>query len=260
MIPNELKVLNRWVCTERTHKIPMQAKRYAPASSIDPTTWADFDSALNGCKNFLYSNVGFVFSADDDIVGIDIDKGFDENGCISSLAEDIINLCHSYTEFSRSGRGFHILLRGKLPFKGANNRTGAEIYAEGRYFIMTGKTFKYTALNENQEALDTILDKYFQDVILVSDTKKGKGNNLVQDKSFFIGDGDFNITPTYSTMCEGGRHNGLLSIAGRLKRLNWSFDEIYDELQVANAQACVPPLSDKEVCYIAKSIMRYNNG
>ena len=137
-IPEELRKLNQWVCAMNGSKVPMKAWENAAASSTNPDTWSDFDTALNSVNNQHYDYCGFVF-ADNGYVGIDIDCGYDEDDLMSVLGADIVGKCHSYTEKSRSGRGFHILLRGTLPFKGKNNLAGVEIYKAARYFIMTGE-------------------------------------------------------------------------------------------------------------------------
>ena len=94
-------------------------------------------------------------------IGIDIDDGYDEVGLISPLAADIIGKCKSYTEKSKSGRGFHILVKGDIPFKGKNNLAGVEIYKQSRFFIMTGDVLLYDKIVENQDAIDYIVQKYF---------------------------------------------------------------------------------------------------
>ena len=141
-IPEELKNLNQWVCASDNSKVPMKAWENEAASSTNPNTWSDFKTALDMVENRYYDYCGFVF-ADNGYVGIDIDNGYDEDGLMSVLGADIVGKCKSYTEKSRSGRGFHILLRGTLPFKGKNNLAGVEIYKAARYFIMTGDTLLY---------------------------------------------------------------------------------------------------------------------
>ena len=136
-IPTELKKLNQWVCTRGDSKVPMKAWKNEAASSVNPQTWADFDTAHKSVTEGHYDYCGFVFN-DNGLVGVDIDAGYDGDGFLSQLAADIIGKCQSYTEKSKSGRGFHILLRGDLPFKGKNNLAGVEIYKSSRYFIMTG--------------------------------------------------------------------------------------------------------------------------
>ena len=162
-IPQDIQNLNQWVCAHSDSKIPMRAFSPYPASSTDASTWSSFDTAVDAVRTKRYPYVGFVFN-DNGIVGVDIDSGFDEEGFISPLAADIISKCKSYTEKSKSGRGFHILLRGDLPFKGKNNRSGVEIYKTARYFIMTGDTLLYDTIIDNQEAIDYIVDKYFPEM------------------------------------------------------------------------------------------------
>lgn len=122
-IPEELKKLNQWVCVNAGSKVPMQAGYYIPASPSDYRTWSAFDMAAKQVESNAYDGIGFVF-ADNGIVGIDIDDGFDEDGIMTEKAVDIISRCNGYTELSRSHRGFHILLKGQLPFKGKNNHDG----------------------------------------------------------------------------------------------------------------------------------------
>ena len=155
-IPGELKELNQWVCTRSDSKVPMKAFENEAASSTNPQTWATFDMANDAVSKGFYDYCGFVF-ADNGFVGIDIDTGYDEEGFMTPLAADIIGKCASYTEKSKSGRGFHILLRGTLPFKGKNNLAGVEIYKSARYFIMTGDTLLYRNIEENQEAIDYVV-------------------------------------------------------------------------------------------------------
>ena len=167
-IPEELKKLDQWVCANDGSKVPMKAWENEAASSTNPETWSDFETALESYNQHYYDYCGFVF-ADNGYVGIDIDEGYDEDGLMSVLGADIVGKCHSYTEKSRSGRGFHILLRGTLPFKGKNNLAGVEIYKAARYFIMTGNTLLYREIIENQEAIDCVVEKYFPEARETSD-------------------------------------------------------------------------------------------
>ena len=138
-IPLSLTALDQWVVVSSNSKVPLDAKTGQAASSTNQDTWSDFFTSKKVVEDGLASYVGFVF-ADNGFVGIDIDTGFDEEGFMTPLAADIIGHCESYTEKSKSGRGFHIILRGTLPFKGKNNLAGVEIYKSARYFIMTGDT------------------------------------------------------------------------------------------------------------------------
>ena len=145
-IPTELKNLKQWVCAWDSSKVPMKAFERKAASSTAPDTWGTFEQAQAAVEDGTYNHLGFVF-ADNGLVGIDIDAGF-EDGLMTPLCADIMKACHSYTEKSRSGRGVHILLRGDLPFTGRNNLNGVEIYKARRFFIMTGKVVIFPEIIE----------------------------------------------------------------------------------------------------------------
>lgn len=253
-IPEELKKLNQWVCTHSNHKVPMKAWENEAASSVNPRTWADYDTAVNAVSQGHYDYCGFVFN-DNGLVGVDIDTGYDEEGFITPLAADIIGKCRSYTEKSRSGRGFHILLKGDLPFKGKNNLAGVEIYKSSRYFIMTGDTLLFRTIEENQSAIEYIIEKYFPETRQEKETTYGSRiycpiwempeNNRIK------------LRPVYPRIPNGSRNICLTSLAGMLHNQGYSKQQIYDELLYCNAVACDHPLGRGEIQTICNSVTRY---
>jgi len=106
-IPPELRQLKQWVnwryeyrpdknkkkpCT----KPPFQANGRR-AKSTDPETWASYETILIQLDRF--DGIGFVVSADDPYVFIDLDHCRDaQNGSIEPWARDIIDRMDSYTE------------------------------------------------------------------------------------------------------------------------------------------------------------------
>lgn len=251
-LPPEILTLNQWVNVWNNSKIPMQSTQNVAASSSNPDTWSNFATAKNAVERGTYDHIGFVF-ADNGIVGIDIDAGFDEDGFLSELSVDCMRAAKSYTEKSRSGRGIHILVKGQLPFKGRNNRAGVEIYQSGRYFIMTGKVLVYHDLIENQEAIDYIVDKYFPEMV-----SEGVSNraNIYSPIWPPIGE-KIPLRSYYPPIPDGCRNISLASLAGVLHNTGYDADQIYDELSLVNERACTPPLDDYEVKTIVNSITRY---
>lgn len=254
-IPSELQSLPQWVCAWKNSKVPMQAKERKAAASSSPETWAQFEDAKASVEMGRYDHLGFVF-ADNGIVGIDLDAGFDEDGFLAPLAIDIIRRCGSYTEKSRSGRGVHILVKGVLPFKGKNNRNGVEIYQTGRYFIMTGQVLIYPDLIENQAAIDYIVEKYFPDT-----PKESSGLSAPQRIYSPVytkpENGKVQLKPTYPPILHGSRNLSLTSLAGQMHNQGYSKADIFKELLYANEQACQPPLPRTEVEMIVNSVTRY---
>ena len=255
-IPQELRMLNQWVCANENSKVPMQANRPYPASSTNPATWASFEDALWAVEHGYYDYLGFVFN-DNGIVGIDIDDGYTHDGYISKLASDIISLCGSYTEKSKSGRGFHVFVKGDIPFKGKNNLAGVEIYKTARFFIMTGNVVADVKnVRLNQWALDNIVGRYFPETReRKSTTVTPRIYNPEWDHS--KGSKRVKVRPNYPVIPDGCRNICLTSLAGMMHSIGYTKGQIYRELQYANNTACNPPLLDCELKTICNSVTRY---
>ena len=253
-IPNELKQLNQWVCAWNNSKIPMKAFEKKAASPIACNTWSSFEQAVQAVDSGIYDQIGFVF-ADNGLVGIDIDAGFNER-LLTPLCVDIMKTCRSYTEKSRSGRGVHILVKGNLPFAGKNNLNGVEIYKARRFFIMTGKQLIFSTIIENQKAIDYVVEKYFPIT-----EKSGSKSPFVQKIYAPVfkkpEDGKVYIRPDYPIITSGGRNLSLTSLAGTMHNYGYNKQQIYKELCYVNQKCCKPPLPVRELQTISNSITKY---
>lgn len=254
-IPYQLKNLDQWVCAHSDTKVPMKAFERTAASSTNSATWSTFDMAHDAVSKGFYDYCGFVF-ADNGMVGIDIDTGYDDEGFITPLAADVIGKCASYTEKSKSGRGFHILLKGTLPFKGKNNLAGVEIYKSARYFIMTGDTLLFRSISENQEAIDYVVERYFPEMRQEKQTTD-YGSRIYSPVWKLPENNRIKLRPVYPRIPSGSRNICLTSLAGMLHNQGYGKQHIYDELIYANATACDPPLDRSELRTICNSVTRY---
>ena len=267
-IPGELRKLKQWVCVAGDSKVPMQALSYRPASSTNPATWCSFEEAVLSVKLGFHDYIGFVFN-NNGIVGIDLDDAvYCEEVYVgpyktvlqkrpSPIAMDIMNLCGSYSEISKSGTGVHIFVKGDIPFKGKNNLAGVEIYKDARFFIMTGDTFdNVPPIVENQEALDSIVDRYFPDT-RVSKTTTVTPRIYSPEWDCPKGSKRVRIRPNYPRIPDGCRNICLTSLAGMMHSIGYSKGHIFRELQYANDTACDPPLSQGELRSICNSVTRY---
>jgi primase-polymerase (primpol)-like protein len=100
--------------------------------------------------------IGFVFSADDPYCGVDLDACCNGTGLVPDAAAIVLRL-DSYTEWSPSATGVHVILRGRLP--GSRRRRGkVELNDQGRFFCMTGEHVRGTpeAVEERQAELEQI--------------------------------------------------------------------------------------------------------
>ncbi|MFM9535725.1 phage/plasmid primase, P4 family [Lysinibacillus sp. IITD104] len=180
-IPSELRLLPQWILWKaeekggRYTKIPFQVDGNE-ARSNDRRTWSTFATAAKFYTESNADGIGFVFSRQDRFIGIDIDKcvtySADDtekvNPIINDFAKEIIDTLDSYTEFSVSGTGIHIIIKGSLPQSvvGTGRKSakhGLEIYQYGRYFTMTGNRENSNEIYERSEEVAEILEKYFDD-------------------------------------------------------------------------------------------------
>jgi len=169
-IPDALRERDQWVCWRETErdgkptKIPVTPGTGAVASATDPETWASFGTAFAYSDTANADGIGFVFTDDDPIVGVDLDDcRAPESGDVDDAALDIIERLDSYTEVSPSGTGFHVLINGDLP-DGRNRRGSVELYDTARFFTVTGNHVERTPLRvaRRQDALVAIHQEYVQ--------------------------------------------------------------------------------------------------
>lgn len=158
---NELKELNNWVVYRnfKHGKLPFNPVTNLIVKTNDPNTWAPYNVALNIFQNHSYYGIGFVFSSKDDYIGIDLDDCVDELGNVNFFAQKIINMLNSYTEYSPSNKGLHIICKAKL-LKNQNigiKKNNIEIYNNDRFFTMTGNMYlKKEIIERSNEIIELI--------------------------------------------------------------------------------------------------------
>jgi putative DNA primase/helicase len=133
-----IRDLRQWLCWRseirdgKPTKVPYSPLTGRRADSTNPETWAGYQEAVRACKEYGYSGIGFVFTPEDDLCGVDLDACLNPvTGEIEAWAREIIEELDSYTEISPSERGIHVLLRGTLP-AGRNRKGRFEAYDRGR--------------------------------------------------------------------------------------------------------------------------------
>lgn len=166
-IPQEMKSKPNWVVWRyeerggKKTKTPYNPATGTPAKSNAPHTWVPYDNAMAALQQYSYDGLGFMFSGSG-LVGIDLDHCVSSDGSLTTLAEEIVRLANSYTEYSPSGQGLHIIGEGQTPPGGnRNSALGLEMYSEARYFTVTGKVFNgLTEIQDVQAAVDQIHKAY----------------------------------------------------------------------------------------------------
>lgn len=191
MIPEELKRRKQWICWKyenhpgraKPTKVPYNPLTGYRASSVDASTWTDYETAKSQMGR--YSGIGFVFTKEDPYVGIDLDHVLDDKGqFIQQDAKEIFEKCSSYTEISPSGTGIHIIGKAKLhdvAHKVEENigqgTCEKELYESGRYFTVTGN--QLGQMNEVKD-LQSVTDELEQ---VMAKVQKGKRKSSSQTLS-----------------------------------------------------------------------------
>lgn len=162
----ELKEKNQWInwnYKENT-KVPVSSKNQKTGSNPKyKNTWSNFKPVE---ENKIANGIGLVLT--EGVCGIDIDKRDLED----PVTQDIFKLMDTYTEYSPSGKGFHILFMvnmEKLPkdlyskYYKKNPQNHIECYISGltnRYFTFTENVIINKSIEERTEQVLTFLEKY----------------------------------------------------------------------------------------------------
>ena len=173
----ELRQFRQWVayrrmwnaCKGRYDKLPINPHDGSSAKANDARTWGTFDEARRyALENGLMGNVGGIgFEFANGYAGIGLDDVILAGGTLKPFAEDVVRMMESYTEYSPSGKGLHILFKLNEPLSelGTHRRSdelGIEIYDSGRFFTVTGNVYGETwPVSEHTEAAQKVYAKYF---------------------------------------------------------------------------------------------------
>lgn len=153
-IPPQLRDRPQW-CVAGTDKRPLTTSGRA-ASVTDPTTWSNFDAV---CTYALVHGlgIGYVLHESDPYTCIDMDVKDDTTPEQIERYQKIVNDFDSYTEHSRSGRGLHVWVEGKVD-KGIR-RDGVEVYSHERFMICTGNPLHQKQIEPRQELLGKLAEE-----------------------------------------------------------------------------------------------------
>ncbi|HQS81549.1 MAG TPA: DUF3987 domain-containing protein [Thiobacillus sp.] len=155
-IPGDLASRQQWLVwrfeskpgDKKPRKIPYycNGKRRTgeQGAESDRAALVDLATARAAMAKGKYSGVGMALLPGDGLVGIDLDAMIDpDTGEMCERGGAIIAACGSYTEFSPSGKGVHIICSGTTDtFK--SNEIGVEVFCGRQYFTFTGHRYPAT--------------------------------------------------------------------------------------------------------------------
>lgn len=220
-------------------KAPINPHTGQLAKVNDPETWGTFRDAWDALEAGRCHAIGRVFTEAAGVTGIDLDHCRNaETGDLDPRARAIVDRLNSYSEVSLSGTGVHILVRARLPRSYVMR--GLEVYPKGRHFILTGNHLAGTpeTIEPRQGELDALIAEHWPN--------DGVGASVT--------------TGDAPVIAERARNNSLTVLAGRLRRNGLTEEEMAAALLKVNRARCRPPLPEREVLSIARSVGKYEGG
>ena len=155
----------------RPTKVPYNPRTGAMARTNDPSTFADFNTAMKSYAIGGWDGIGYRVS--EGIGAIDIDHCIREDGSLNDVAASILGIFpDAYFEKSPSGTGLRGFFKlspdfayDKTVYYINNRKHGLEVYLPGvtnRFVTVTGDMFRNGAVTRNDDALRTLLDTFMK--------------------------------------------------------------------------------------------------
>ena len=252
-LPPELREISQWLLWrfERKSngsitKVPYQCTGYR-ASTTDPRHWSRHDYAIKiyDTQRVRCDGIGFVFSPEDPLCGIDIDDCFLSDAAeIAPWAAPIEQrFANTYREASPSEMGIKIFCVatasrcGKWPVGGGK----VEIYDREHFFTVTGWA---------DETVPHVITDHQRDVeLLVANLNRLKSREHAGTPA-----SPYGCIP--ALIPQGERHNTLIRIAGWLWHRGLDAEEIAAALHTFNRRRCDPPHTPEHIDQIIQSMER----
>lgn len=159
-------------------KKPRHATRAGYGSSTDSTTWGTFQQVTAAMRGGAYDGVGFVLHAGNPFCGLDLDDCVDAvTGEVAAWAMAWVARFDSYTEYSVSSTGLHIIMCATLPGNkgiGTGFGDGGGLYNDKRLFFCTGNHLAGTPTTvEDRQA---VVDAYLAECVPQRTAKAANGS------------------------------------------------------------------------------------
>lgn len=155
----------------RPTKVPYNPRTGAMARTNDPSTFADFNTAMKSYAIGGWDGIGYRVS--EGIGAIDIDHCIREDGSLNDVAASILGIfSKAYFEKSPSGTGLRGFFKlspdfayDKTVYYINNRKHGLEVYLPGttnRFVTVTGDMFRAGTVERDDDALRNLLDTFMK--------------------------------------------------------------------------------------------------
>ena len=168
-IPLEMRVFNQWIVWryedvdgKKPTKVPYNPNNGRMADVTNSDTWSSYDNALHTLTSGnWYSGLGFVLTESDPYTFIDLDDPYElkPDGSYKNQSPEavrdtqlkIYNEFDSYAERSPSGKGLHLICKGRV--ESGRKRNAVEVYSNVRFMTMTGNIYRNKPITEHHDML-----------------------------------------------------------------------------------------------------------
>lgn len=155
----------------RPTKVPYNPRTGNMAKTNDPSTFADFKTAMKAYAIGGWDGIGYRVS--EGIGAIDIDHCIREDGSLNDVAASILGIFSTaYFEKSPSGTGLRGFFKlspdfayDKTVYYINNRKHGLEVYLPGitnRFVTVTGDMFRAGTVERDDDALRNLLDTFMK--------------------------------------------------------------------------------------------------
>jgi KaiC/GvpD/RAD55 family RecA-like ATPase len=264
-VPHEMAGHAQWLLWKyivrdgKETKCPFQVTGQV-ASSTNPATWSTLEDAMLPIDR--YQGLGFVFTAEDPFIGIDLDGCRDpESGLLESWADAVHErFSDTYAEVSPSGTGIKIFCKTDTTWAGPNKCDAAapakfgkkpqiEVYQAGRFFCFTGQRY-----GDATEAIDATKAVEWLQAAMIQRT--GQARVVVSGMTIQTPIAErarAYIAKMDPAVSGNGGHDQTFRVACVLK-MGFAIDdgEALQLLREWNAN-CQPPWSERELAHKIKS-------
>jgi len=160
----EMTRYNQWLAwkyvpdpdSDKPRKLPIDAKTGKAADSTDPASFASYADTVAFIQSNPGHGLGFALTRDDPYTIIDLDDTLGDEQAADNQRQ-LIEFMGSYTERSPSGKGYHIIVRGKVPQ--GRRKYFIEVYPHDRFMTMTGQATHNIVICDRQPQLDVLYEK-----------------------------------------------------------------------------------------------------
>ena len=193
-VPQTLKALRNWVCYKvvrvggKDRKLPIDPstrKNVKTAKADDPSTWGDFREALHCAQALNLDGLGLELEGSG-VFAIDISSNVPEKLADKDFKTEcdyFSNGLDSYSEWSPSGNGLHILCRGSLP-EGKAEKGNAKAMDKG-FIAVTGKCYRERTAEERTKEFASLWLNFNGSIVLGNESPlsyEHKFDNLSEEE------------------------------------------------------------------------------